>query len=131
ACPDALVAKHGQEKTNTWALLSRLVWIEFDFELDQSKDEARLRSKCSECLKVENESTSGLLFNALCAIRGNVGVVDGGYMDEPTLINHLSQHFELRDAPWYTSDWEKLDEATLAGLELVRDKVGGELDLPR
>lgn len=131
ACPDALVTKHGQDKTNTWALLSRLVWLEFDFENDQSKDEARLRSKCLECLKAGDEPTSGLVFNALCTIRRNVGAVDGGYMDEPTLINHLSKQFELRDAPWYSSDWEKLNEATLAGLELVRDKIGGELDLPR
>ncbi len=130
-CPSALAKKHNLEDKEVWALLSRVILLEFDFEHATSKDEIRLKLYCNECLTETSDSQAGLLYAKLCETRSELAANEGAFIDYVNLISRLRPHFKLKGIPYHEGDWEKIISSSTTKCDSIQDQIGGKIKFDR
>lgn len=130
-CPPALASKHNIVDKEVWALLSRFIMLEFDFENASPKDELQLKQFCKNCLSEANENQADLLYTKLCETRSQLAANEGAFINYETLINRLRTHFKLKGISQHEKDWEKIISYTSTKCHSIQDKIGGRIKLER
>lgn len=130
SCPAPLAKKYSVKKTDIGSLLSRVMLLEFDFELDTSRDANRLIEICKSSLQKEDNQIANSLYEKLCSLRGAIAT-KGGFLDYNKLVAKLRDQFELKGLSSHLHDWEKISRATKLKLSSISDKIGGKVGLQR
>ena len=130
-CPADLAQKHGLDvEASAGRLLRCLLWHPFDFEEESSDRRREALSLCRNLLRSGSSEEASALWTQLIGIAERLRR-SAGTIDLPQLVDELRDHFELRDFPDHTRDWNRLDEDTGSALARVRMTIGGDLRLPR
>ncbi|MCT4665144.1 MAG: ATP-binding protein [Flavobacteriales bacterium] len=130
-CPSALATKHNIEDKEVWALLSRVILLEFDFEYATSRDELQLKLYCKNCLSEADDSQADLLYTKLCETRSELAANEGAFINYETLISRLRPHFKLKGIPQHEDDWEKIITYSSTKCDSIQDQIGGRIKLER
>jgi len=130
-CPSKLATKHNILENEVWALLSRIILLEFDFENATSKDETQLKMDCNDCLAESNHNHASLLYTKLCETRSELSTNEGAFIDYLNLISRLRPHFKLKGIPQHESDWKRIISHASDKCESIQDQIGGRVKLER
>jgi hypothetical protein len=128
-CPPDLVSQNKFNSISTHDLLSHLVVSEFDFDLMESKYENQAIESCRELLFDSSVINGKNLWSMICK-KANEVRQQGG-INREDLLNYLRKNFEFRDFPEYSSDWEKIRSWTDSELNVIRTKIGGDIQINR
>lgn len=125
-CPVAIGNKQNITVIDTIKLLNRILFIEFDFENDFSKDKSHIVDICKSCLVSPSQCEAENLFKALCAFRSEQGPLSG-FLDYDKIILKLKDYFKLKGFPDHYEDWEKISRKSKSKMDLIADKIGNKI----
>ncbi|MFC4382000.1 hypothetical protein [Chryseobacterium bernardetii] len=125
-CPLVIGNKQNITTIDTIMLLSRILFIEFDFENDHSKDESNIVEICKGCLVSSSHIEAESLFKALCALRSEQGPLSG-FLDYDKVILKLKDYFNLKGFPDHYDDWGKIIRQSKSKMDLIPDKIGNKI----
>lgn len=128
-CPPDLAANHNIKQSDTVAVLSRLLLLEFDFQNDTSKDDALIIALARTCLTEPDGQNEVRLYESMCAIRSELAP-SSGFIDYDGLINRFSNQYDLIGYQNHMSDWKKIRGASVARINSIPDKIGNKVSLP-
>ncbi len=129
-CPSDLAAKHKVRTSDVYTLLSRFTFLEFDFEMQNSTHERRLRQLCKHQLQTPSTTNVTNLYNRLAGLRSVLAPV-AGKLTYKTLVDALRHDFPLKGITDHNADWLKLTELTNSNLAIIKSELGGALTLDR
>lgn len=130
ACPNELAKKHGITKANTGELLKCIVVPQFDFELESSTRLPEAIRNCRDVLRSGSPEEALFLWKDLLHIAKKYRNY-GGYLDLCKLVALLRSSFRLKEYPVHQEDWAHLLNQTDDSLEVIPDKIGDKVFLPR
>jgi len=123
-CPSELATKYGMNSQSTGEMLKRTSVVELDFENPDSDTEAMAIFFCRDLVADKTYETARRLWEAICRIAQRIRTSGGGCTREE-LFAEIRSHFELRDLPDFSPDWEHLQAWCDAEIEAIPDLVGG------
>ncbi|WP_394674604.1 hypothetical protein [uncultured Chryseobacterium sp.] len=125
-CPEPIASTYNISKVDTIKLLSRIIFLEFDFENDISFDENQIIELCKICLTDQGNGEAELLYKNLCLFRSDLAPVSG-YLDYNKLTTRLMVDFKLEGVKDHISDWARIKDITTSKLNMISDKIGNKL----
>lgn len=128
-CPSDLAVKYSVEDEEVWKLLSRIIFLEFDFESTTSKDQDRLISKCKDSLVSADNIQEILLCSKLCEIRRLIAPSEGSSINYHQLLGRLRHLFQLKGVKNHEADWLKIESSCNSKLNSIRDTIGGKISI--
>lgn len=128
-CPQDLATKHNVTDENTWDLLSRIIFLEFDFDKATSKDENKLIEKCRESLSYPDGKEEVGLYEKLASVRKTLAPKEGAFIDFEKILNEVRWSYNLSELKDYNDDWEKVEQICIASLDRVKDTIGGKVSI--
>ncbi len=129
-CPDDLRGRGPTDEVAAAHLLAHVRLIHFDFQYAPSRDIARALELCQSIVESGDPADAAKLWGRLIGIAAEQRPV-GGTLDLSKLIGKLRSDFQLKPYPDHRSDWERLDEATSAAADRIRDQVADGIRLDR
>lgn len=129
-CPPDLVSRFAAEKTRTGYGLSRLIWLSFDFEQLESKDEHTVLRLAQRALVSPKADEARRLWTVLRSIASTLRQ-HAGSRTTPQLVDELRYEFELAGFPDYRIDWKRLRAAAESTARQVSTQIGGRVTLAR
>jgi len=130
SCPPELADKHGVTDAAIGEVLRCVVVLEFDFEQSPSTRLQEAIEKCRSVLVSGSLQEAQSLWEALLAIAADYRP-NSGYLDLCRLADLLRSRFRLKDFPRHEADWARLLAQSKQTLEVVADKIGGKVVIPR
>lgn len=124
-CPVEIATINNVQEIDTLRLLSRILFIEFDFEYDTSKDQNNIIEICKTCLSDSSKNKAQNLYTVLCSLRADQAPVSG-FLDYSKLLNKLKS-FELKGFSNHYDDWEKIITKCKSRLGSIPDTIGNKL----
>lgn len=128
-CPTDLATKYSVKEQDVWKLLSRVIFLEFDFENTTSKDENQLVNKCRNSLFSPDGVQEILLCTKLCEIRKLLAGSEGASIDYLKLLGKLRYLFKFKGIKNHEADWLKIADFNDSKLNSIRDSIGGTLKI--
>lgn len=126
-CPEDIAKNKKIDESETVKILSRIIFIGFDFQNVISHDENKVIEICKNCL-VEPSSSSGLkLYTNLCAFRGQLAPMSG-FLDYQKLIDTLKDFYRLKGFNNHNNDWNKILGVSKSKIESIPDKIGNKIN---
>ena len=129
-CPPDLVSRFAAEKTRTGYGLSRLIWLSFDFEQLESKDEHTVLRLAQRALVSPKADEARRLWTGLRSIASTLRQ-HAGSRTTLQLVDELRYEFELAGFPDYRTDWKRLRAAVESTARQVSTQIGGRITLAR
>ncbi|MBY8961789.1 hypothetical protein KJK34_03380 [Flavobacterium sp. D11R37] len=129
-CPEDLAAKHGISDSDTVTLLSRLYFLDFDFESPSSRSESSLIAVLRPLLRNTDGNAEMLLYDSLCRLRSEYAPGQS-YLDLDSLVKKIRTLHNLADHPTYVSEWKKISTVSKMAVASLHHTIGNYIDLPR
>lgn len=129
-CPDDLKGRGTTDEIVVASLLAHVRLIHFDFQSVPSGNLCQAMELCRSIVKSGDTTDAEKLWNRLIGIAAEQRPV-GGMLDLSKLIGKLRSDFQLNPYPNHRSDWERLEQATNAAKERIRDQVADGVRLDR
>ena len=111
-------------------ILSKFLFLEFDFEGLVSKSENEVLSMAASALLNDDMGAAIRLYEKLQQLCKNLKV-QGGYLDPAKLIAVLKQDFDLKGNVSLTGDLYKVKEANRRNLSVVKTTIGAKFQIDR
>ncbi|MBG6233498.1 hypothetical protein IWX76_000053 [Pedobacter sp. CAN_A7] len=129
-CPIGLDDAAGNPSLLPGEVLSRLIVLEFDFELVVSSSENDLLQFAAQLLGENPVSQAAQLYEKLQQICRDLRP-KGGFIILPELLSELKVSFELREFPSFASDLEKIASTTQRNLSIIKTTIGQAYSIDR
>ncbi|CAA9196009.1 hypothetical protein FLA105534_00902 [Flavobacterium bizetiae] len=129
-CSADIASRHNITHHDTVVLLSRLFFLEFDFESSASASENAVISIAGKVLQEPDGQKEIQLYESLCSIGSELAPVSG-YLDYGMLIKRFRHKFDLKGYPNHENDWARMQSISSVNLSAVRDSIGENLSLLR
>ena len=130
ACPEELADKHGYTVEQTGEMLTRLRFLQFDFESQPSDKKKETIRRCRSALRSGKQNEAQMLWERLLHIASEHRPI-GGSLDRIKLLSKIINNFELKDLPNHTEDWGKLLCVSNRNMNAVHDSIGGNVRIER
>lgn len=130
ACPESLAIKYGVDHHSIAALLKHVIVQEFDFGNEPSFAESHAVQRLQYLLADGTPENALNLWSDLLRVvrRENEA---GGYLDRSKLLHEVRQGHNLKQAPDYERDWNRLVARGGEVFQAVADQIGGRVRLQR
>lgn len=129
-CPAEIASKFKIEDKDTVIMLSRLFFMEFDFEKPNSNSENAIISMVRNLVAEPDGKIEIKLYESLCGIGSELAPVSG-YLDYRKLINRFAPSFYLKGFPNHSADWQKIHSLSSRSVASIPYLVGGKISLQR
>jgi hypothetical protein len=129
-CPAEIASKFKIEDKDTVTMLSRLFFMEFDFEKPNSNSENSIISMVRNVVADPDGKIEIRLYESLCGIGSELAPFSG-YLDYRKLINRFAPLFDLKGFPNHSADWQKIHSLSSRSLASIPDLIGRKISLPR
>lgn len=129
-CPDDLAAKHRIGEADAVTLLSRLYFLDFDFESPSSRSESSLIAMLRPLLRKADGNDEILLYDSLCRLRSEYAPGQS-YLDLDSLVRKIRTLHNLADHPVYVREWQKISTISKTAIASLHHTIGNLIDLPR
>lgn len=130
SCPSDIASKHNLKEQDTVVLLSRLFFIEFDFERPNSNSENALMAMVRNLIMEPDGKNETQLYESLCRIGSELAPVSG-YLDYRKIIKRFAGIYNLKGFPNHIADWQKIYSLSSRSLSSIPDSIGGKINLQR
>jgi hypothetical protein len=127
-CPVDLASPKGITNAETGHLLSRLRFLQFDFEAQSSESEKQAIERCRQMLRNGSYEEAQAMWASIQQITANYRTTAGG-VDRNTVLRRLPSQFRLRELPDCRDDWNRLRSLAVSNMALVKDTIGKEIQL--
>lgn len=129
-CPSDLKRSGASDAPAAARLLAHIRLMHFDFQATPSHDLARALSLCQSIVESEAPTNAAGLWERLIGIAAERRRV-GGTLDLSGLLGKLRLDFRLKPYPDHRSDWERIERASRAAADRIRDQVSDGIKLDR
>lgn len=125
-CPSDIANSHNINQSETVNVLSRLLLIEFDFEMAISNNENQIIDLCKDCLLNHDGTIEQQFYKTLCSFRSELAPTSG-FLDYQKLIDKLKINFQLKGYPNHFNDWKKILNISRSKIDSIQDKIGNKV----
>jgi hypothetical protein len=129
-CPEDIASQHNVNPKELRKFLSRIVFLEFDFERQQSDKAKAIIDRSKRALVSGSNIDAINLYQDLSAVRDELAP-HSGFVDYEKLVRRLRTKFNLKEVPQHQSDWNRIITDSQGKIAIIPDKIGGELKLNR
>ena len=130
ACPDDLASKFNVGTEKIGELLKRLAFLDFDFDLQMSRDESHAIGLCRQALASGDMTEAGHLWSKIQEIANDYRP-KAGQINLIKLISIVKKSFRLKHYPHHKPDWEKLNRNSKRNIDTIPGKIAGQVVLER
>lgn len=129
-CPPDLAHGKTLNASDTVQLLSAIVFEEFDFLHEASKDRRIALEYCRIALRSESPIEAEALWDDLIKI-AKLARPKNGYFDLQALAHRIRDNHELKAFPRYAADWTRVGEWTEKAFAQIPERIGKTISLDR
>lgn len=129
-CPEDIASQYNVDPKELRKFLNRIVFLEFDFERQQSDKAKAIIARCERVLVSGSTIDAKNLYQDLSAVRDELAP-HSGFIDYEKLVRRLRTKFRLKEVPEHQSDWNNIVTDSQQKMAIIPDKIGGKLKLNR
>jgi hypothetical protein len=127
-CPSALANKKGVTNADIGRLLSRLRFMQFDFESKVSDSEKLAIELCRKALRSGEHEDARAMWATILAVTAGRRTTAGS-IGRRDLMEQLAGRFRLLELPNCRDDWHRLQLLAASNMGQLRDVIGEQIQL--